>query len=74
MVEALCEDEGCPQHGTPHVCTGSDKSVTISQELLDKMIEGLNVFRGVLPNRKHGQVMTLQEVFTALKNLRSSCN
>lgn len=20
MPEALCEDEGCPHHGTPHVC------------------------------------------------------
>lgn len=24
-MAALCEDEGCPQHGTPHVCTPSDR-------------------------------------------------
>jgi hypothetical protein len=22
-AEALCEDEGCPQHGSPHVCRSS---------------------------------------------------
>lgn len=74
MAEALCEDEGCPQAGTEHVCTGSAKSVTVSQDLLDRMIEGLDAFRGALPNRKHGEVMTLHDIFTTLKNLRSACN
>ena len=50
-----------------------EKSVTISQELLDKMIEGLDAFRGVLPNRKHGATMTLHEVFLTLKSPRSAC-
>lgn len=51
-----------------------EKSVTISQELLDRMIEGLDAFRGCLPNRRHGETMTLHEVFVTLKNLRSACN
>lgn len=74
MVGEMCVDEGCPESGTPHVCTGSDKSVTISQELLDRMIEGLDAFRGCLPNRRQGETMTLHEVFVTLKNLRSACN
>ena len=48
-------------------------SVEVSQEQLDKMIEGLDAFRGVLPNRKRGEVMTLQEVYGVLKELRSRC-
>ena len=35
MPEELCIDEGCPHHGTPHVCT------SLEEELRDLLAEGV---------------------------------
>lgn len=32
---ALCEDEGCPQHGKPHVCTDSSRDTVNTQSRCD---------------------------------------
>lgn len=34
MPEELCEDEGCPHHGTPHVCVSSRDLVTVCSKCL----------------------------------------
>lgn len=33
VTYALCEDEGCPQHGTPHVCNGEMKLIAGGRRL-----------------------------------------
>jgi hypothetical protein len=42
LHELLCEDEGCPQHGTPHVCVTVPDIRTRISRLLDKGLYGLH--------------------------------